>query len=328
VSKKDDEQMIFKGFRYNNFYLVDFTSEDANLKTCLFTKASLGWLWHRRPTHVGMSTLKKLLKKELVRGLKNVKFEKDKLCNACQADKQVTNTHPTKAYMLTSRVLELLHMALFGPTTYKSLGGNLYCIVIIDDYSRHTWVFFSHDKTKVIAYFRKFAKRAQNEFDVKIKKIRSNNGKEFVNTNIKEYYDEVGIKHEVTATYTPQQNGVVERKNRTLITLARTMLDEYNTPQDLWTEAINTACYASNHLFLQKFLSKTPYELLNGKKLDVSFFQMFGCKCYIYKNRQYLEKFQRRDIGFLVGYSSKSKAYQVFNHTIGLIEETYDVKFD
>jgi hypothetical protein len=106
------------------------------------------------------------------------------------------------------------------------------------------------------------------------------------------------------------------------------MLDEYNTPQDLWTEAINTTCYASNHLFLQKFLSKTPYELLNGKKLDVSFFRMFGCKCYIYKKRQYLEKFQRRDIGFLVGYSSKSKAYQIFNHTIGLIEETYDVEFD
>jgi hypothetical protein len=175
-----------------------------------------------------MSTLKKLLKKELVRGLKDVKFEKDKLCSACHAGKQVANTHLTKAYMSTSRVLYLLHMDLFGPRTYKSLGGNLYCLVIVDDYSKYTWVFFLHDKTEVTACFKKFAKRAQN--------------------------------------------GVVERKNQTLITLARTMLDEYNTPQDLWVEAINTACYASNRLFLQKFLGKTPYELLNGKKLDVSFF--------------------------------------------------------
>jgi hypothetical protein len=138
VTKKEDSKMIFKGFRYNNPYLVDFSFEDASLNVCLLTKTSLGWLWHRRLAHVGMSTLKKLLKKELVRGLKDVKFEKDKPCSACQAGKQVANTHPTKAFLSTSRVLELLHMDLFGPTTFKSLGGNLYCLVIVDDYSSYT----------------------------------------------------------------------------------------------------------------------------------------------------------------------------------------------
>ena len=180
----NDNQVIFKGFRYNNLYLVDFTSEDANLKTCLFTKTTLGWLWHRRLACVGMSSLKKLMKNELVRGLKDVKFEKDKLCSACQASKQVANTHPTKAYMST-RVLELLHRDLFGPTTYKSLGGNRYCLVIVDDYSRYTWVFFLHDKTEVAAWFKKSAKRAQNKFEVKLKKIRSDNGKEFDNTSMR-----------------------------------------------------------------------------------------------------------------------------------------------
>ena len=124
-----------------------------------------------------MSSLKKLMKNELVIRLKDVKFEKDKLCSACQASKQVANTHPTKAYMSTTRVLEFLHMDLFGPTTYKSLGGNLYCLMIVDDYSRYTWVFFFHDKTKVATCFKKFAKRAQNEFEVKLKKIRRNNEK-------------------------------------------------------------------------------------------------------------------------------------------------------
>ena len=198
-----------------------------------------------------------------VRGLKDVTFEKDKLCSACPAGKQVANTHPTKAYLSTSRVLELLHMDLFEPTTYASLGGNKYYLVIVDDYSRYTWTFFLQDKAEVASIFKKFAKTAQNQFDVKIKKIRSDNGKEFDNTNIEEYCDEIGIKHEFSSTYTPQQNGVVERKNRTLITLARTMLDEYNTSEKMWAEAIITACYASNLLFPHKFLEKTPYELLN-----------------------------------------------------------------
>jgi transposase InsO family protein len=126
-------------------------------------------------------------------------------------------------------------------------------------------VLFLHDKSKVASIFKKFAKKAQNESDCKIKKIRSDNGKEFDNTNIHGYCDEIGIKHEVYATYTPQRNGVVERKNRTLITLARTIIDEYNTPERLWAKAVNTACYASNRLFPHQLLEKTPYELLNGK---------------------------------------------------------------
>ena len=115
--------------------------------------------------------------------------------------------------MSTTRVLELLHMDLFRPTTYKSLGENLYCLVIVDDYSRYTWVFFLHDKSKVASCFKKFTKRAQNDFEVKFKKIRSDNGKEFDNTNIEAYCDEVGTKHEVSTIYTPQQKSVVERKN-------------------------------------------------------------------------------------------------------------------
>jgi transposase InsO family protein len=205
-----------------------------------------------------MNTLNKLLKKVLVRGLKYVKFKKDKPCSACQAGKQVANTHPTKAYMSTSRVLELLHMDLFRPTTYKSLGGNLYCLVIMDDYSIYTWTFFLHDKSEVTACFKKFAKGAQNKFEVKIKKIRSDNGKEFDNTNIEIYCDEVGIKHEVFAIYTSQQNSVVERKNRILITLARAMLDEYITPQELWAETINTAVMHPTASFHKSFLARPP----------------------------------------------------------------------
>jgi transposase InsO family protein len=161
----------------------------------------------------------------------DVTFEKDKLSSACQAGKQVASHHPMKAYVSTTRPLELIHMDLFGPTIYKSLGGNLYCLVIVDDFSRYTWTFFFEDKGKTFDIFKTFATRAQNEFGASMVKIRSDNGSEFCNTKVEEYCDGEGIKHEFCSTYTPQQNGVVEKKNKTLITLARAMLDDYGVSQ-------------------------------------------------------------------------------------------------
>jgi hypothetical protein len=114
----------------------------------------------------------KLMKHDLVIGLKNdIIFEKNKLCSACQAGKQIGNTHPTKSVMSTSRPLELLHMDLFDPTTYRSIDGNSYGLVVVVDYSRYTWVFFLSDKSNVFSIFKVFAKRAKNEFDFKMKKI-------------------------------------------------------------------------------------------------------------------------------------------------------------
>jgi hypothetical protein len=140
VTSLDGKDSIFKCFHHESLYLLDFSSKKANLTTCLFSKASMGWLCHRRLGHVGMKQLNQLVKHDLVLGLKDVKIEKDKLCSACQAGKQVANPHPIEALM------ELLHMDLFVPTTYRSIGGNTYCLVIVDDYSRYTWVFFLHDK--------------------------------------------------------------------------------------------------------------------------------------------------------------------------------------
>jgi hypothetical protein len=138
TSIKSDE-LILKGFHYDNLYLIDFSSNDASLNTCLFTKSSKGWLWHRRLAHVGMNQLKKLMKHDMVIGLNNdIIFEKNKLCSAYQTGKQVGSTHPTKSVMSTSRPLELLDIELFGPTTYRSIGGNSYGLVVVDDYSRYT----------------------------------------------------------------------------------------------------------------------------------------------------------------------------------------------
>src|SRR5438045_9782826 len=122
-----------------------------------------------------MIQLKKVFRGNLVRGVKDVTFQKDKLCGACQAGKQIANTHTHKNFMSTSRPLELLHMDLFGPTTYKSIGGNLYCLVIVDDYSRYLWVFFLQEKSETMGIFKKFAKRAQNLLDNKLTKTQNAN---------------------------------------------------------------------------------------------------------------------------------------------------------
>jgi transposase InsO family protein len=119
---------------------------------------------------------------------------------------------------------------------------------------------------------KKFLKRGQNEFDAKVKRIRSDNSIEFKKTQVDDFLDEEGIKHEFSTPYAPQQNGVAKMKNRTLIEMARTMLDEYKTLDRFWAEAINTACHATNHLYLHKLPKKTYYELLTGNKPNVSYF--------------------------------------------------------
>jgi hypothetical protein len=162
-----------------------------------------------------------------------------------------------------------------------------------------------------------------------VKKIRSDNGSEFKNLQIEEFLEEEGIKHEFSAPYTPQQNGVVERKNRTLIDMARMMLGEYKTPERFWSEAVNTACHAINRLYLHRLLKKTSYELLTGNKPNVSYFHVFGSKCYILVKKGRHSKFAPKTVeGFLLGYDSNTKAYRVFNESSGLVEVSSDVVFD
>jgi hypothetical protein len=231
--------------------------------------------------------------------------------------------------MTIDRPLELLHMDLFGPIAYISIGGSNYCLVIMDDYSRFTWIFFLQEKSQTQETLKRFLRRAQNEFRLRIKKIRSDNGTEFKNSQIEGFLEEVGIKHEFSSPYTPQQNGAVERKNRTLLDMARTMLDEYKTPDRFWAEAINTACYSINRLYLHRILKKTSYELLTGKKHNVSYFRVFGRKRFILIKRGRSSKFAPKAVeGFLLGYESNTRAYRVFNKSTGIVEVSCKIVFD
>jgi hypothetical protein len=201
---RNDYFIEFMGHSKGKLYLVDFTSNRVNPETCLMAKSSMGWLWHHRLAHVGMRNLAKLQKGEHILGLTNVSFEKDRICSTCQAGKQVRAKHPVKNIVSTERPLELLHMKLFGPVAYISIGGNKYGFIIVMTILVSLWYSFLRDKSEVQGIFKKFARRAQNEFNVKIKRVWSDNGTEFKNTNIEEFLDEEGIKHEFLVPYTPQ----------------------------------------------------------------------------------------------------------------------------
>ena len=220
-------------------------------------------------------------------------------------------------------------MDLFGPPSFDSLGGRKYCLVIVDDYSRYTWVYFFKRKSETQQTVINFANEAQRQHNAKILTIRSDNGTEFKNYTLDEFLSDEGIKHQYSAPYTPQQNGVAERKNRTLMDAARTMMAEFKSPYNFWAEAINTACHASNRLYLRKGLNKTPYEILTGNKPNLKYFRVFGCKCFILKKGVRLSKFEARAYeGIFVGYATNSHAYRVLNKSTGLIEETCNVEFD
>jgi transposase InsO family protein len=275
ILRREDSSVAFMGCLKGKLYLVDFTTSKVTPETCLVAKSDKGWLWHHRLAHVGMRNLAKLQKDNYIIGLTNVMFEKDRICGACQAGKQHGVPHHPKNVVTTKRPLELLHMDLFRLVAYISIGGSKYGLVIVDDFSHFTCVFFLTDKGETQEVLKKFMRRAQNEFELKIKKLRSDNGTEFKNIGVEEFLSEEGIKHEFLVPYTPQQNGVVERKNRTLIEAARTMLDEYNTPENFWAKAVNTTYHAINCLSLHKIYKKTAYELLTGNKPKVDYFIVF-----------------------------------------------------
>jgi hypothetical protein len=168
-----------------------------------------------------------------------------------------------------------------------------------------------------------------NEFELRIKKIRSDNGTEFKNSQVEGFLEEKGIKHEFSSPYKPQQNGVVERKIRTLMDMARIMLGEYKTSDRFWAEAINTACYFINRLYLHRILKKTSYELLTDKKPNVSYFRVFGSKCFILIKKGRNSKFAPKALeSFLLCYDSNTRAYRVFNKSTGLVEVSCDIVYD
>ncbi|KAI3667880.1 hypothetical protein L6452_42950 [Arctium lappa] len=326
----DEKMILLRIPRKDNVYYLDMenVSNDSSLN-CLVSKASLdeSSLWHRRMCHMNFKTMNKLVKNNLVKGLPSKVFSCDDHCVACLKGKQHKTSHKSKELNTISSSLQLLHMDLFGPTNVMSIGKKSYCLVIVDGYSRFTWVYFLRTKDETSGLIKSFILRIENQTNQKVKVIRSDNGTEFKNLDLNTFCEEKGIERQYSAPRTPQQNGVAERRNRTLIEAARSLLADSKLPITFWAEAVNTACYVQNKVLVVKPKNKTPYELLNKRKPFIGFFKPFGCPCTILNTKTHLGKFDSKaDDGFLIGYSSQSKAYKVFNSSSRIIEESDNVK--
>nr|GEV94017.1 hypothetical protein [Tanacetum cinerariifolium] len=240
----------------------------------------------------------------LVRGLPTKVFENDNSCVAYKKGKQHRASCKSKPVSSIDQPLFRIHMDLFGPTFVKSLSKESYCLVITNDYSRFTWVFFLATKDETTPILKTFITGLENQLSLK------------------------EIKREFSVPRTPQQNGIAERKNRTLIEAARTMLADSLLPIPFWAEAVNTACYVQNRVLVTKPHNKTPYELLHGRTPSIGFMRPFGCPVTILNTLDHLDKVQRKvDEGFLVGYSVCSKAFRVFNSRTRIVQETLHVNF-
>ncbi|GKA40991.1 retrovirus-related pol polyprotein from transposon TNT 1-94 [Tanacetum coccineum] len=323
-----NEKVIGKGIRKGGLYVMKLGNKPED-KICLATLDENSTLWHRRLGHANMQLIQSLASKELVRNLPKLKYDQH-FCDACKVGKQAHVSHKAKNIVSTTRCLELLHMDLFGPSAIRSYGGNRYTLVIVDDYSRYTWTRFLANKTEAFEEFEIFSKMIQNKLGCSIVSIRTDHGREFDNeVQFGKYCDLNGISHNFSAPRTPQSNGVVERKNRTLQEMSRTMLNEQSIPQKFWCNAIDTSTYIINRVSIRRILGKTPYELLRGRKPNLNYFRVFGSKCFILNTKDYLTKFDPKSYeGVFLGYSQNSKAYIILNKQTMKVEESLNVTFD
>ncbi|GJR72167.1 putative ribonuclease H-like domain-containing protein [Tanacetum coccineum] len=327
----DENHVLLRVPRKDNMYSVDLKNiVPSGGLTCLFAKATLDEsnLWHRRLGHINFKTMNKLVRGNLVRGLPSKIFENNHTCVACQKGKQHKTSCKTKTVSSISQPLQMLHMDLFGPTFVKSLMKKMYCLVVTDDYSRFSWVFFLATKDETSEILKTFIRGIENLIDLKVKVIRCDNGTEFNNKDMNQFCEMKGIKREFSVDRTPQQNGVAKRKNRTLIEAARTMLADSRLPTTFWAEAVNISCYVQNRVLVIKPYNKTPYELFLGRKPTLSFMRPFGCPVTILNTLDHLAKFDgKADEGFFIGYSTNSKAFRVFNSRTRIVEKNLHVKF-
>ncbi|GJR42909.1 putative ribonuclease H-like domain-containing protein [Tanacetum coccineum] len=328
----ENSQVVLRVPRRNNLYCFNLTDiKPERDVTCLLAKASLveSTKWHRRMAHVNFKNMNKLAKYGLVNGLPSKLFTNEHNCVACNKGKQHKASYKAITAVSTiSAPLQLLHMDLFGPTSIRSIDHKYYSLVVTDDFSRFTWVFFLGTKDETYGILKDFITFIENQLTKKVKAIRCDNGTEFKNSKLIELCGSKGIRRDYSNARTPQQNGVAERKNRTLIEAARTMLADSMLPTMFWTEAVSTACYVLNRVLVTKPHNKTPYELVSGKVPNISHLKPFGCLVTILNTSDHLGKFEgKADEGFIVGYAAHSKAYRVYNLSSKKIEETLNLRY-
>ncbi|GJS07597.1 retrovirus-related pol polyprotein from transposon TNT 1-94 [Tanacetum coccineum] len=270
---------LLKGSRGTDLYSITLQDSTTPNPICLMAKAtsSQAWLWHRCLSHLNFDTINLISKNNIVNGLPNIKFVKDHLCSSCELGKEKINSFHTKTTPSSKRRLQLLHMDLCGPMRVESIHG-------------------------------------KKGLHAQVSTVRTDKGTKFLNKTLHAYFAKEGIRHETSTARTPEQNGIVERRNRTLVEAARTMLSTAKVPLFFWAEAIATACFTQNRSLVIPRHEKTPYHIINARKPLVKFFHIYGSLLHISEmNRRHLEtgwNLARYDMFALTGSRTEPKNIQ------------------
>ncbi|GJU44423.1 retrovirus-related pol polyprotein from transposon TNT 1-94 [Tanacetum coccineum] len=322
---------LLTGNRGSDLYTISLQETTSSTPICFMAKASptQAWLWHRRLSHLNFDYITLLSKKDIVTGLPKLKYVKDQLCSSCEMSKAKRSSFKSKAVPSSKGRLNLLHMDLCGPMRVASINGKKYILVIVDDYSRYTWTLFLRSKDETPEVLKDFLTMIQRNLQAQVISVRTDRGTEFLNKTLHAYFKEEGIKHQTSTPRTPEQNGVVERRNRTLVEAARMMLSASKLPLSFWVEAVATACYTQNRSIIISTHGKTAYHIINDRKPSIKHLHIFGCICYITRDGENLDKMKEKgDPCVMVGYSTQSKGYHVYNKRTRLIVESIHIKFD
>nr|GEV71614.1 retrovirus-related Pol polyprotein from transposon TNT 1-94 [Tanacetum cinerariifolium] len=260
------------GNRGSDLYTISLQESTSSTPLCLMAKATptQAWLWHRRLSHLNFDYINLLLKKDIVIDLSNLKYVKDQLYSSCELSKAKRSSFKSKAIPSSKGRLNLLHMDLCGPMRVASINGKKYILVIVDDYSRYTWTLFL------------------------LITVRTDRGTEFLNKTLNAFFKEEGIEHQTSTARTPEQNGIVERWNCTLVEAAQTIFSPSQLPLFFWAEAIATACYTQNRSIIIPTHDKTPYHIINDRIPSIKHLHIFCCICYITRDGENLDKMKQK----------------------------------
>lgn len=247
----------------NRLYKIELEEAKAVCLTAQINDPT--WLWHARLEHMNFNSLKHMSDKKLIEGLHRINIPSQP-CEGSLVGKQTRNSFPSHTIYKAKKRLELIHGDLCGPVSPPTPAGNRYFMLLVDDYSRVMWVYLLKTKDEAFQTFKNFRVKVEIETGEKMKVFRTDRGGEFLSNEFTTYCNETGLPRHYTAPYSPQQNGVVERRNRTVLEMVRSCLLSMHVPDVLWGEAVNHVVYVLNRVNTKALKESTPYEMWTGRK--------------------------------------------------------------
>lgn len=288
----------------------------------------MAWHWHARYGHLHFRALHDLGSKGILRGLPVIQ-RPEKLCEGCALGKMHRTPFPRETTYRVEQGLELVHGDLCGPITPATVAGNKFFLLVVDDYSRHMWLEVLRSKDEAFRFFCKIKALSETESGLKLRAFRTDRGGEFNSTEFTRFCEQQGIRRDTTAPYSPQQNGVVERRNQSVVEMARSLMKNMSVPAEFWAEAVKTAVYILNRSPTRSLNGITLYEAWRKKKPRVDHMCTFGCVGHMKIVGPGVTKLSDRALPVVfLGYESRSKAYRVFDPVKQRLYITRDIVFE